>query len=156
MSNNLKKSPSELEEAVFAQVKLRTPVAENLRILSVQHRFLDGSLYTVGFTGMNETGDDIHYVNRAYVRKNNIEVFGFDDQLLAIVGATHGNSWGSLFSQPQFIASFIAAAMTIAAMSWVIVSIYKGQAVDVPAFLSNGFLIILGYYFGKSAGSSSE
>lgn len=149
--NILKLSPADIEAKIFELVQVRTPGAENLKIISVQQKFLDGSLYTVGFSKTDEAGQTREYINRAYVRKNNIEVYGFDDQLLAIVGATHRNGFGNLFSSPRFMTSLIAAAMTSVIMIWTGLSIYRGAVAEMPTFLTSGFLIILGYYFGKSS-----
>lgn len=156
MRNFLKQPPTVIQEQIFSQMLARTPQAENLRIASVQHKFLDGSLYTVAFTGKDPEGTERDYINRAYVRKNSIDIYGFDDQLLAIVGATHGSGIGSLFSSPQFMTSVIAFVMTVAVMIWTGVSLFKGIPLEVPNFLTSGFLIILGYYFGKASNPAAE
>lgn len=156
MRNLLKQTPTVIQEQIFAQVIARTPNAENLRIVSVQNKFLDGALYTVSFTTNNLDGADVSYINRAYVRKSSVEIYGFDDQLLAIVGATHGNGIGILFSSPQFMTSLIAFVMTLAVIVWTGMSLIQEGSIEIPSFLSSGFLIILGYYFGKAANSSSE
>lgn len=156
MANLLKQPPTVIQEQIFAQVQARTPQAENLRIASVQHKFLDGSLYTISFISLGTDGNPAQYFNRAYVRKNNIDIYGFDDQLLAIVGATHGSGIGNLFSSPQFMTSLIALVMTFAVILWAGISLIRGDPVEVPNFLTSGFLIILGYYFGKAANQSVD
>ncbi|MCA0850863.1 hypothetical protein [Salipiger thiooxidans] len=156
MRNLLKLQPEAIQRDIFAQVKARTPQAEDFRIASVQQRFLDGSLYTVAFSTKDPDGSVREYINRAYVRKNAIEIYGFDEHLLSIVGATHGLGVGNLFSSPQFMTSVIAFVMTLAVMVWASVSFLRGEPIEIPSFLSSGFLIILGYYFGKATNSSPD
>src|SRR4051794_41066781 len=67
-------SPNSIEGRIFSQVKARTPGAENFNIVSLQQKFLKGSLYTVSFTIKGSEGQDLVYNNRAYVHGNAIEV----------------------------------------------------------------------------------
>lgn len=143
-----------IEERVFGAVKARSPDAENLKIASVQSKFLDGSLYTVSFDGADQEDNVRSYINRVYVKGKSIDVYGFDDQLLAIVGATHGSGLLSSLSEPRLIASVIALIITALIGIAVSVAFFTETAPIIPDFLSSGFLLILGFYFGKLTNSS--
>lgn len=149
-----------IENAIFERVQARSPAAENLKIIGVQTKFLNGSLYTVSFEAPAPppaaAGETLIYTNRAYVRGKQIEIYGFDDQLLAIVGATHDQGWWAYFSKPPFITSLIAISVTILVCAWGFLTMFGKTSGILPEFLSSGFLLILGFYFGKSTRGSDE
>ncbi|UWR34486.1 hypothetical protein K3759_05180 [Sulfitobacter sp. W027] len=136
-------------EKVFSAVKRRSPTAENLKIVSVQNRFLDGSLYTVGFD-WEQQGVTTSVINRVYVHGKSVDVYGFDEQLLAIVGATHGRGITNFIKSPRAVTSMIAISITLLICIHQGTSIYYGSIPEIPEFLSSGFLLILGFYFGKT------
>lgn len=145
-----------IEERVFGAVTARSPAAKNLKIASVQSKFLDGTLYTVSFDVEDNDGDIKSFINRVYVKGRSIEVYGFDDQLLAIVGATHGSGILSSLSEPRLIASVIAIAITLLVCVALSIGFFSGTNPEIPDFLSSGFLLILGFYFGKLSNRSDS
>lgn len=140
----------DIDKSIFSSVAQRTPGAENLKILHVQPKFLKGSLYTVGFDVIGKDGEQSNYVNRVYVHGRDIDVYGFDDQLLAIVGATHSDSFIEKLMTPDFVSTFIAISMTLIVAFSFISNIAWGKGIEIPEFISSGWLLILGFYFGKS------
>lgn len=139
-----------IEDRIFSRVKARSPAAENLKILSVQQRFLDGSLYTVGFEANNSEGVLSNYINRVYVHGPRIDVYGFDEQLLAIIGETHGRGLLERISDSKVISGVIATSLTLVFCAFSASAIWRGVPLEVPQALSNSVLIVLGFYFGRS------
>lgn len=146
----------DLEQRIFAKVKARTPLAKDLFIQSVQAKFLDGSLYTIGWKLEDPQANPDGYVNRAYVHGRNIDIFGNDEQLLAIVGSTHGNAFFARLSDPRVVSSIIAILVTLVACGSWVYSMFAGKPLSLPEFLTSGFLLILGFYFGKSVERSRD
>lgn len=142
-----------LDELVIDAVKRRTPDAANLRILNVQQRFLDGSLYTVGFEGeVGENDQRTRYTNRVYVTKHSIEAYGHDEFLIQVVGARHARSFYDIFANSDVISGVIALVVTILIVPTFIVSYWTAAAIEVPSWITSGWLLILGFYFGKASG----
>ncbi|RJG45862.1 hypothetical protein [Mesorhizobium sp. DCY119] len=140
-----------IEQRVVAAVKNRTPNANNVRILTMQRKFLKGSLITISFDGDPDptTGQIQSYINRVYVHGNSLDVYGHDDALMAIVGETHVSSTWEIFGNTKVVSGIIATLMTVVVMVIVGVSMYRGTEIIVPDLISSGWLIILGFYFGK-------
>ncbi|AUQ55171.1 hypothetical protein [Phaeobacter inhibens] len=150
--SKLEKIQNDIERRIIEKVSIRSPKAENVKIVSVQSKFLNGALYTVSFDLPGGEGDETNnYLNRVYVHGRNIEVYGHDWELLAIVGATHDLGWLGYFSRPQFITSIIALCVTLFIGVWFMAEIFGDDVGSVPEFISSGFLLILGFYFGKSS-----
>ncbi|WP_432284809.1 hypothetical protein SLT36_24380 [Aminobacter sp. BA135] len=143
-----------LEAAIFARVKGRTPDADNFKIVSVQSKFLKGSLYTISFTSVGAAGVEGSFINRVYVHGRSIDVYGFDEQLLAIVGATHDIGVFDKIVEPKTVAAIIAIGITLLLIGLSIANLVRGTPQVFPEFLTSGFLLILGFYFGKSVGQS--
>ena len=146
----------DLEERIFTKVKARTPLAKDLATRSVQASFLDGSLYTVAFMIDDPKADPGGYINRAYVHGRNIDIFGNDEELLAVVGSTHGNAFFTRLSDPRVVSSIIAIMVTLVACGSWVYSMVAGKPLSLPEFLTSGFLLILGFYFGKSVERSRD
>ena len=151
---DMRKAPN-LQDLVFEKVALRTPAAQNLRVMNVQNRFLDGVLFTVGFQlpAPNNTLTD--HNNRVFIRKNSIDVYGFDEDLLRIVGQTHSKSFYEIFANGDVVSGIIALLVTILIVPSFIVSFYFSKEIAVPEWITSGWLLILGFYFGKASGRSS-
>jgi hypothetical protein len=130
---DLRKAPN-IEALVIDAVKQRTPQAQNLRIEGRQPKFLDGLLYAVAFDLQPDpvTGVVPSYANRVYVTRNNIEAYGHDEFLLQVVGARHSKSFYEVFANGDVVSGIIALVVTI----------------------TSGWLLILGFYFGKASGRS--
>jgi hypothetical protein len=137
-------------DMILDRVRQRTPGAENLTILNVQPRFLKGSLYTVGFDMPREDGPATSHQNRVYVHGTEIDVYGFDEQLLAIVGATHSSGYLDKIISSNFVSSFIAITITVFMIVLVLIGVVSEESFEIPEFISSGWLLILGFYFGKS------
>jgi hypothetical protein len=146
-----------IEQKVVAAVQRRTPQARNTRIVSVQKRFLKGSLFTAGFELEPDptTGQSPPYINRVYVHGNSIDVYGLDEALISIVGETHTGSAWEVFGNTKVVSGIIATLMTLVVLIIVGVSIYRGSPIVIPDLVSNGWLLILGFYFGNM-GSKEE
>ena len=71
-----------------------------LRSSRVQAKFLSGSLHTVAFKVEDPQANPDGYINRAYVHGRDIDIFRNDEQLLAIVGSTHGSAFFHRLSDP--------------------------------------------------------
>ena len=142
------------EEQILAKVKAQNPKALNPRIKQTQDRFLDGKLYTVAFEQADQGSTE--FINRAYVHGKKIDVFGFDGELLAIVGATHGTTLLRRAADPSVVSSVIAICVTLVVCGLGIYGTLAPGGVSVPEFLSSGFLLILGFYFGKTVGAPRE
>lgn len=148
---------SGIETHVIAEVIKRTPGGSNHRIVGVQQKFLKGSLYTVSFEGIpSDDGQAPAFFNRVYVHGKHLDVYGFDEHLLAIVGATHDTSFWSHLTEPKSVAAIIAVGVTLLLAAIASVNLYRGTPQAFPEFLTSGFLLILGFYFGKSVGSNSR
>jgi hypothetical protein len=147
---NLNNDPN-VEKKVVEAVGKRTPEAQNVRILSIQKRFLNGSLYTVTFDGSAnpETGAPLSYINRVYVHGRNMDVFGHDEALLNIVGATHTKNFSSLFSDTKTVSGIIAIIMTSIVVLIVTIGLINKSGLSVPEPVATAWLIIVGFYFGK-------
>ncbi|KQY18170.1 hypothetical protein ASE23_15745 [Rhizobium sp. Root73] len=146
----------EIDQEIFLRVVQRTPAALNLKIQHVQPRFLKGSLYTVSFDILQADGETTNYVNRVYVHGRSIDVYGFDDQLLAIVGETHTDSWIDKITSANFVSTFIAVTMTIFIAASYIINFFADRQIEIPDFISSGWLLILGFYFGKSTSKGPD
>ncbi len=84
---------ADLPAQVLERVRSRTPNGNNHHVVSVQDRFLNGSLYTVAFEITGADGLVASYFNRAYVTKRAITVYEHDNELLTIVGEVHSRSF---------------------------------------------------------------
>lgn len=146
----------DLEGRIFAKVKARTPLAKDLAIRSVQAKFLDGSLYTISWLMDDPKADPGGYINRAYVHGRQIDIFGNDEELLAVVGSTHGNAFFTRLSDPRVVSSLIAIIVTLVVCGLGVYSILFDKPLNIPEFLTSGFLLILGFYFGKSVERSKD
>jgi len=156
-SNGKEAYPSSgIETQVIAEVVKRTPGGTNHRIVGVQQKFLKGSLYTVSFDGIPTDGQTPVFFNRVYVHGKNLDVYGFDEHLLAIVGATHDTSFWSHVTEPKSVAAIIAVGVTLLLAAIALVNLHRGEPQTFPEFLTSGFLLILGFYFGKSVGSGNS
>jgi hypothetical protein len=142
------------EEQILAKVKAQNPKVLNPRIKQTQDRFLDGKLYTVAFEHADQGTTE--FINRAYVHGKNIDIFGFDNELLAIVGTTHGTTFLRRAADPMVVSSIIAMCVTLVVCGLGIYGALAPGVVSIPEFLSSGFLLILGFYFGKSVGTPRE
>lgn len=144
----------DIDSKVLEAVGRRTPQANNSRIVNVQKRFLKGSLFTVSFEGFPDsvTGVAPSFFNRVYVHGNSLDVYGHDESLLNIVGETHMTSAWELFGNTKVVSGIIASIMTLVVLALVGVSLYRSTAVAIPEIISSGWLIILGFYFGKMGG----
>lgn len=76
--------------------------------------------------------NDQAYVNRVFVRKNGIEVFGHDDDLFRIVGETHSRSFYEIFANGDVVSGIIALVVTILIVPTFLLSFWTGVAVTVP------------------------
>ncbi|MGO7575910.1 hypothetical protein ACC699_13645 [Rhizobium ruizarguesonis] len=146
---DLRKSP-DIEQRAINAVKTRTPQSTDHRVSGVQQKFLDGVLYTVGF--LVPDGDPNGYHNRVYVTKNTIEAYGTDDFLLQVVGARHARSFYDIFANGDVVSGIIALVVTVMIVPSFIVSYFSATHVDVPDWITSGWLLILGFYFGKASG----
>jgi hypothetical protein len=148
---------SNIEEKIITEVKRRTPDSHNIRIVNTQKKFLKGSLYTVAFDGKADldTGVAPSFINRVYVYGNSIDVYGFDEHLLNIVGATHSRNFLEVFGDTKAISGVIALLMTVIVIVIVTVSVYRGSEIAIPQIVSSTWLVIVGFYFGK-LGSKSD
>lgn len=145
---------NDLNDQVLEAVNRRTPAAENLSILSVQDKFLDGKLFTVGFESPPDPeGVRKSYVNRVYVTKYSIEPYGHDESVLQIVGARYSRGWYDFFANGQVISGCIAIIVTILVVPAYLVSYVAGTVIEVPNWITSGWLLILGFYFGKASTS---
>jgi hypothetical protein len=149
MSNNL-------EERIFDKVRARTPGAKDLAVQSVQAKFLDGSLYTISWKIDDPQAAPEGYINRAYVHGRDIDIFGNDNELLAIVASTHGNAFFTRLSDPRVVSSIIAILITVVVCGLYVYATLAERPINPPEFLTSGFLLILGFYFGKSVERSRE
>ena len=144
-----------LEERVVEAVKKRTPTGINHTIQSVQQKFLDGSLYMVAFDILDpQTGQSNSYSNRVYVTKTSIEAYGHDEFLFQVVGARHSRSFYDIFANGDVVSGIIALVVTILIVPSFIASYWTGSQVSVPDWITSGWLLILGFYFGKASGRS--
>lgn len=151
---DLRKS-ADLDARVIDAVKRRTPNAENIRIFSVQQKFLDGSLFTVGFEGVPEAdGTRPAFTNRVYVTKHTIEAYGHDEFLIQVVGARHARSFYDIFANGDVVSGIIALVVTILIVPTFFLSFFTSSPIAVPDWITSGWLLILGFYFGKASGRS--
>ncbi len=146
----------DVEQRIFAKVQAGTPAAKELVIQSVQGKFLDGSLHTVAFKIDDPKADPGGYINRAYVHGRSIDIFRNDEQLLAVVGSTHGNAFFTRLSDPRVVSSIIALLVTLVVCGLWIYATLASKPITLPEFLTSGFLLILGFYFGKSVERSRD
>ncbi|WP_165447393.1 hypothetical protein [Rhizobium ruizarguesonis] len=147
---------ADLEEQVLQAVRRRTPIGTTHRIDSVQQKFLDGILYTVGFDVPDAAGGPpISYSNRVYVTRSSVEVYGHDEFLFQIVGARHSRSFYDIFANGDVVSGVIALVVTILIVPSFIASYYTGSQIAVPEWITSGWLLILGFYFGKASGRSN-
>lgn len=145
----------DLEQRVIETVRRRTPNGRNHQILSVQQKFLDGVLFTVGFDGDTPEGEpQLSYTNRVYVTKNAIEAYGHDEFLFQVVGARHSRSFYDVFANGDVVSGIIALVVTILIVPTFVASYFTAAPVEVPAWVTSGWLLILGFYFGKASGRS--
>lgn len=151
MTNDFRKVP-DIEQRVLDAVRRRTPTGVNHQIQSLQQKFLDDSLYTVSFDGPEQNGEVPSYNNRVYVTKNSIEAYGHDEFLIQVVGARHSRSFYDIFANSDVISGVIALVVTILIVPSFIVSYWTATAIDVPVWITSGWLLILGFYFGKASG----
>ncbi|TIU00971.1 MAG: hypothetical protein E5W55_01590 [Mesorhizobium sp.] len=149
---DLRKDPN-LDEKAVAAVQRRTPHAENIRIFNVQQKFLDGILYTINFDGPpDDAGQRPTYTNRVYVTKQTLEAYGHDEFIFQIVGARHSRSFYDVFANSDVVSGIIALVVTVLIVPTFIVSYWKGTSIAVPDWITSGWLLILGFYFGKASG----
>ncbi|MBB2795820.1 UNVERIFIED_ORG: hypothetical protein GGD58_004719 [Rhizobium pisi] len=147
---------SNLDDQVLQAVGRRTPVGQNHKIENVQEKFLDGMLYTVNFEVTDPLGGTpTNYSNRVYVTKNSIEVYGHDEFLFQIVGARHSRSFYDIFANGDVISGVIALVVTVLIVPSFIASYLTGTTIAVPDWITSGWLLILGFYFGKASGKPS-
>ncbi|MDG4898300.1 hypothetical protein P9272_32725 [Mesorhizobium sp. WSM4976] len=142
-----------LDEQVIAAVVRRTPDSANHRIVNVQQHFLEGILYTVLFEGVPDpAGNRPTFTNRVYVTRNAIETYGHDEALLQIVGARHSRSAYDVFANSDVVSGIIALIVTLFIVANFIVSYRTATLIPVPEYITSGWLLILGFYFGKASG----
>jgi hypothetical protein len=151
---DLRKAP-DLEQRVLDAVKKRTPSGVNHQIVTVQQKFLDGLLYTVSFNGPAPEGVDApSYTNRVYVTKDSIEAYGHDEFLFQVVGARHSRSFYDIFANGNVVSGIIALVVTVLTVPTFLASYFTTTAIVVPDWITSGWLLILGFYFGKASGRS--
>jgi hypothetical protein len=151
--SDIRKVP-DLEERVLAAVRRRTPQAENLRIVSVQQKFIDGILFTVAFDGLTDAnGVRPSFTNRVYVTKDGIEAYGYDEFLIQVVGARHARSFYDIFANSDVVSGIIALVVTILIVPTFFISYFTEVTIAVPDWITSGWLLILGFYFGKATGA---
>jgi len=151
---NFLKAPN-LEELVHTQVRQRSPRAENIRTIHMQ-QFLDGKLYTVVFDAPNDAGEVKNWVNKVFARKNSIAAFGHDHELITIVGQTHARSFWDFFANSEIVAGVIAVVVTIMILGSYVISLREGSPNTPPEWITSGWLLILGFDFGRASGRSSD
>lgn len=141
----------EIEKMVLSAVAKRTREAQNFRIVSLQKKFLDGSLFTVAFEGPPDAKTDKSqsFINRVYVRGKQLDVYGHDEALLNVVGATHSRSYMSMFGETKIVSGIIATLMTILIITISGTNLLRGTGFTLPEAISSAWLIIVGFYFGK-------
>ncbi len=145
---------SDLDDRVINAVARRTPGATDVKILQVQEKFLDGILYQVGFIVTNSNGQSEPYFNRVYVTKNSLEAYGHDEFLFQIVGARHSKSFYDIFANGDVVSGIIALTVTVLIVPSFIASYFLQSAIAVPDWITSGWLLILGFYFGKASGKT--
>tara|TARA_R110002020_G_C16173321_1_gene764251 strand:- start:543 stop:1007 length:465 start_codon:yes stop_codon:yes gene_type:complete len=151
---DLRRAP-DIEQRVIDAVKRRTPGAQNHQITGVQQKFLEGMLYTVGFDVADPNGGrPSSFNNRVYVTKSAIEAYGHDEFLIQVVGARHSKSFYDIFANGDVVSGIIALVVTVLIVPSFIVSYFTTISVDVPDWITSGWLLILGFYFGKASGRS--
>lgn len=150
---DLRKAP-DVEGMVIESVKRRTPGATNYSVQSIQQKFLDGLLYTISFDVNDEGGIPKGYYNRVYVTRKAIEAYGNDDALFQVVGARHSRSFYDIFANGDVVSGIIALIVTVLIVPSFIVSYWTATVVRVPEWITSGWLLILGFYFGKASGRS--
>ncbi|MCD7108763.1 hypothetical protein LRX75_06875 [Rhizobium sp. DKSPLA3] len=140
-------------EKVIEAVKRRNPAAINLMIQTVQSNFLGGELYTVAFDMPDgEIGPIPAYNNRVYVTKKTIEVYGNDIFLLEVLGAKHSKSLFEFLANGDIVSGIIALAVTVLIVPSFLLSHITSSQISVPDWITSGWLLILGFYFGKASG----
>jgi hypothetical protein len=145
-SSEMPASPLANSDIINA-VKEMTPAGNSFNIIDIKDIFLEGKLYSVGFTG----SDGKAYFSRVYKVGNNIEVFKTDEMLLSVLGQRYQKRTYSLLN-PDLIAGYIAILIMICIGYLVIV---RGSEIRIPDILANALTIILGYYFGRSTSKSN-
>ncbi|WP_156417921.1 hypothetical protein [Aureimonas sp. AU4] len=140
------------DDLVIEHVRRRTANCINHTIYMTQERFLDGVLLTVGFDGPEqEDGARARFINRVFVQRRSINVYGHDDDLLRIVGEVHSRSFYEFFANGDVVSGIIALLVTIMIVPSFIASYWTGSEISVPAWITSGWLLILGFYFGKAS-----
>ncbi|MCV3737764.1 hypothetical protein OCK02_16265 [Rhizobium sp. TRM96647] len=112
-------------------------------------------LYTVSFDGPGANGEEtVSYNNRVYVTKRSIEAYGHDEFLIQVVGARHARSFYDIFANGDVVSGIIALVVTVLIVPTFIVSYFTSTVLEVPDWITSGWLLILGFYFGKASGRS--
>ncbi len=146
---------ADLDQQVVGAVSRRTPVGQNHQIQGVQAKFLDGILYTVSFEIPDPNGGAPgNYTNRVYVTKHSIEAYGHDEFLFQVVGARHAKSFYDVFANGDVVSGIIALIVTILIVPSFLASYFFQTVIVVPDWITSGWLLILGFYFGKASGRS--
>lgn len=140
-----------IEKRVIDEVARVNANGSKFTLADVQKNFLGGSLYTITFV-TGETfpdGTPKEFSNRVYVHGEVLKLFRNDQLLLSILGETHTRSRLAFFGDTKIIAGAIATAMTLLVVWVTLLGIYRGAEIAIPPLVANGWLLIVGFYFGK-------
>lgn len=144
-----------LSDVVIERVKERQPNIQNPRVIFIQDPFLNGKLFSVSFDLQHQDGTITSHLNRAYVQKRRIQIFGFDEEIFRIVGETHSRSFYDTFANTDAVSGIIAIVVTLLVVPSFLIAAATGHSISIPDWISSGWLLILGFYFGKSSGGRS-
>ncbi|MCY1312873.1 hypothetical protein D9M70_633400 [compost metagenome] len=71
-----------------------------------------------------------------------------------MVGARHSQSSYDFLANGQVISGCIALIVTLLVVPTYIASFFTEKIIEVPDWISSGWLLILGFYFGKATSSN--
>jgi hypothetical protein len=89
-----------------------------------------------------------------HVTKHSIEAYGHDEFLFQVVGARHAKSFYDVFANGDVVSGIIALIVTILIVPSFLASYFFQTVIVVPDWITSGWLLILGFYFGKASGRS--
>jgi hypothetical protein len=128
-----------IESKIVEAVKMKRLGATEFSIINVIPKFLDGNLYTVGFTG----ADGGKYENYVHVYDDNVSVYANVYDLLQAIGKSRPpKSILDSILEPRGVSGIIAVLLTIT------ICFNALLKRDIPQILGNALAIILGFYFG--------